>query len=226
MWAIAKKEFKQYFLSPIAYIYIGAFLLVCSILFYTGIFTKASVNFATIFSLGAAPLIILVPLLTMRTFSEERKSETEVLLITSPSSVFSIVMGKFLACAFVVLVSIALTFVYYLILLCFGTPYLVPSLVAMLGFVLLAMAYIACGMFISSLTENQMVSAIVSMVIFLLITLLPNVTTAFDFVSISLAFNTFIEGLLSLHDVILLISTIALFLALTMLIIKKRKMVR
>ena len=103
MWAIAKKEFKQYFLSPIGYCFIGVFLLICSLYFYIGIFQYQTASFTLIFSnlLIILFLTFMIPILTMRIFSEERKNGTEVLLLTSPRSITSIVLGKFIAfCSF------------------------------------------------------------------------------------------------------------------------------
>ena len=104
MWAIAKKEFKQYFLSPIGYIYIGIFLLTCSLFFYLDLFNYQSAEFASMFGSVATILTFIVPMITMRMFAEERKNGTEQLLLTSPRSVTQIVLGKFIAAAFVVLI--------------------------------------------------------------------------------------------------------------------------
>ena len=105
MWAVIKKEFKSYFLSPIGYIYIGIFLLLCSLFFYIDIFSYQSTIFSQMFGSTVVVLTFLVPVLTMRMFSEERKNGTEQLLLTSPRSVTSIVLGKFFAACFVVLIS-------------------------------------------------------------------------------------------------------------------------
>ena len=219
MWAVAKKEFKQYFLSPIGYIYIGVFLLMCSITFYSNIFLAQSTNFASV-------LTFLVPVLTMRTFAEERKNSTEVLILTSPTSVKSMVLGKFLAAGMVVALSIACTFMYYIILSFFGEPAFSTSLVAMIGFALLSLAYVACGMFISSLTENQVVSAIVSMIVFLVLSFLSDVWAGFDSISIIDAFTTFESGLISVHDIVLLLSFTGFFIGMTVLVMNRRKYVK
>ena len=116
MWAIIKKEFKSYFLSLIGYIYIGIFLLTCSLFFYLDIFAYQSVEFSYMFGSAATILTFIVPILTMRMFSEERKSGTEQLLLTSPRSVTEIVLGKFFAACLVVLISTLLTLIYYIIL--------------------------------------------------------------------------------------------------------------
>ena len=159
MWAIIKKEFKSYFLSPIGYIYIGVFLLMCSIFFYLEIFAYNSTEFSYMFGSVSTILTFIVPLITMRMFSEERKTGTEQLLLTSPRSVTSIVLGKFIAAALVVLVSVLCTLMHFAILCHFGEPQLGKSLVAILGFALLDIAYVSFGMFASSIKENQVIAA-------------------------------------------------------------------
>ena len=188
MWAIIKKEFKSYFLSPIGYIYIGVFLLTCSIFFYLDIFVNLSTDFPYMFGSAVTILTFIVPLITMRMFSEERKNGTEQLLLTSPRSITQIVLGKFIAAALVVLVSVLLTLIYFGILSYFGEPQLGKALVAILGFALLAIAYVSFGMFASSLTENQVVSAVISIAVFILLWFLPSFSSVFIDFSLMEAF--------------------------------------
>ena len=84
MWVVIKKEFKSYFLSPVGYVFIGLFLIMFSIFFYTDVVASGVTNFEYIFYSGATVLTFIVPILTMRLFSEERKTGTEQLLLTSP----------------------------------------------------------------------------------------------------------------------------------------------
>ena len=189
MWAIVKKEFKSYFLSPIGYIYIGVFLLTCSIFFYLDIFVKLSTDFPYMFRSAVTILTFIVPLITMRMFSEERKNGTEQLLLTSPRSITQVVLGKFIAAALVVLVSVLLTLIYFGILSYFGEPQLSKSLIAILGFALLSIAYVSFGMFASSLTENQVVSAVITIAVFVLLWFLPSFSSIFiDFSFISIIY--------------------------------------
>lgn len=227
MWAIIKKEFKSYFLSPIGYVYIGIFLLMCSVFFYLDIFAYMSTEFSYMFGSVSTILTFIVPLLTMRMFSEERKNGTEQLLLTSPRSVTSIVLGKFIAAALVVLVSIAGTLIYYAILCCFGSPQIGKSLVSIFGFALLAIAYISFGMFASSLTENQVIAAVISIAFFLLSWFLPNFSSVFTNFSLMDAFYTsFINGTISIQNLVLLVSFSALFVIFTIMVIQRRKSVK
>ena len=108
MWAIIKKEVRTYFLSPIGYVFVGLFLLMASLFFYSEVLVTGSTMFSNIFYSLSTILIMIVPLLTMRTFSEERKDGTEQLLLTAPRSVTSIVLGKFFAALIVLLIAVVL----------------------------------------------------------------------------------------------------------------------
>ena len=134
MWAITKKELKNYFLSPIGYVYIGIFLMACSLFFYLDIFQYLETDFSYMFGSSVTVLTFIVPLLTMRMFAEERKNGTEQLLLTSPKSITQIVLGKFLAAVIVVLISSLLTLMHFAILSYFGEPDIATSLLAILGF--------------------------------------------------------------------------------------------
>ena len=227
MWAVIKKEFKSYFLSPIGYIYIGIFLLLCSLFFYIDIFSYQSTLFSQIFGSTAVVLTFLVPVLTMRMFSEERKNGTEQLLLTSPRSVTSIVLGKFFAACFVVLISTFATLIYYGMLCYFGKPHFASSIVAIIGFSLLSMAYVSFGMFASSLTENQVISAIISVAFFLLLWFLPNMVSAFSNYSLMEAFYaSFMQGTISIANLVLLLSFTIMFILFTIMVIQRRKLVK
>ena len=102
MWAVLKKEFKTYFLSPIGYVFIGLFLAMFSILFYITTIYQGMTTFQYVFYYSAIyTVVFIIPLLTMRMFAEERKNGTEQLLITSPRSMIGIVLGKFFAAVLV-----------------------------------------------------------------------------------------------------------------------------
>ena len=122
MWAIYKKELKTYFLSPIGYVAIGIFMVMYSIFFYLTTITYGSVFMGDLYYATARyGLLLIIPLLTMRIFAEERKNGTEQLLLTSPRSVTSIVLGKFLAAVTVILITLILSIIYPIIISFFGT---------------------------------------------------------------------------------------------------------
>lgn len=229
MWAIAKKEFKQYFLSPIGYCFIGVFLLICSLYFYIGIFQYQTASFTLIFSnlLIILFLTFMIPILTMRIFSEERKNGTEVLLLTSPRSITSIVLGKFIAAAFVVLIATFSTLIYFFILKFFGKPQFASSIIAITGISLLALAYVSFGMFASSITENQVVAAVISIGFFIFSWLAPNMISRLsDFSLIDAFTRSFLNGTISVANLVLLVSFTIMFLIFTIMVLQRRKLVK
>ena len=227
MWAIIKKELKNYFLSPIGYIYIGIFLMACSLFFYLDIFQNFGTDFSYMFGSSVTVLTFIVPLLTMRMFAEERKNGTEQLLLTSPKNITQIVLGKFFAAAIVVLISTLFTLMHYAILAYFGKPHLASSLVAILGFSLLSIAYVSFGMFASSLTENQVVAAVISIGFFLMSWFLPGiVANAATFSLMNAFYGSFISGTISMANTVLLLSFTIMFILFTMITIQKRKYVK
>ena len=227
MWAIIKKEVKSYFLSPIGYIFVGLFLAVYSIFFYLDVYYYGSTNFGNMFYSLTTTVTFLIPVLTMRLFAEEKKTGTEQLLLTSPRSVTAITLGKFFAALIVVLISEVLTFIYYGILMYFGDPNLVTALVTLFGFTLLASAYIAFGMFASSLTENQIIAEILTTVVLLALWFLPNFIPTMQTFSLVNAFtSSFPAGTISLAAIVLLGSFTILFILLTMMVLQRKKSVK
>lgn len=226
MLAVIKKEFKSYFLSPIGYVFIGLFLIMFSIFFYTEVVATGVTNFEYIFYSGATVLTFIVPILTMRLFAEERKTGTEQLLLTSPLSITSIVMGKFIAAVLVIVITEACTFMYFAILCYFGMPNIVTSLVTMLGFLLLANSYISFGMLVSSLTENQIIAGIVTIGFFILSWFLPSFSDIFGNFSLINMFSKFAYGQIDIADTVTFITFTLMCIALTIMTLQRRKSVR
>ena len=226
MLAVIKKELKSYFFTPIGYVFIALFLAVVSFVFYTYTFASGYLNFEYIIWDSTVVLAFIIPVLTMRMFAEEKKSGTDQLIMTSPKSIVSIVLGKFFAATLVVVVGLLFMFVYYGILRYFGTVSLVQPLVAMLGFLLLAMAYISFGMFASSITENQVVAAVISIGFFLIISFLQNYQGIVEMFSLVQMYQKFPQGIISLKEVVGYVSFILLFVFLTMIVLQRRNSVK
>lgn len=224
MWAIYKKELKSYFLSPIGYIAIGAFMVVFSFIFFLTTISSRAYDMGNLYYFTAryGLLIVMTPIITMRMFAEERKNGTEQLLLTSPRSITGIVLGKFLAAVTLIVITLALSLVYYAILCFFKAPNLVTTLVAMLGFLLVAMAAISVGMFISSLTEHQVISAILTIVILFL----PDLTGTFPAINLMMNYQKFPSGLISLTEVGTLLAFMLMFILFTIIIMQRRKNVK
>ncbi len=226
MGAIIKKEFKSYFLSPVGYVFIGLFLIMFSIFFYTDVIRYGSTNFEYIFFSGATILTFIVPVLTMRTFAEERKTGVEQLLLTSPTSITKIVLAKFIAAVLILLITELCTMMYFGILCFFGMPHIQTALVTLLGFFLLGMAYVSFGIFASSITENQIIAGVITLGFFILMWFLPDFNTIFSDFSLINIFTKFPQGQIDIADTITLISFTVMSLLLTIIFMQRRKSVR
>ncbi len=226
MWAIVKKEFKSYFFSPVGYVFIGLFLIMFSIFFYTDVFYYQSTNFEYIFYSGATILTFITPILTMRTLAEERKSGTEQLLLTSPISITKIVLGKFISATLIVVITELCTFMYFGILSFFGTPHLTTALVTLLGFLLLAMSYISFGLLASSITENQIVAGVITVGFFILTWFLPNFSDIFTNFSLINIFTNFPSGQIDIADTVTFVTFTIMCILLTIIVMQRRKSVR
>ena len=226
MWAIIKREFKSYFFSPVGYVFIGLFLIMFSIFFYTDVFDYQSVNFEYIFFSGATILTFIIPILTMRTLAEERKSGTEQLLLTSPVSITKIVLGKFISATLIVIITELCTFLYFGILSYFGTPHITTALVTLLGFLLLAMSYISFGLLASSITENQIIAGVITIAFFIFSWFLPNFSDVFADFSLINLFSNFPYGQIDIADTVIYITFTIMCLLLTIIVMQRRKSVR
>lgn len=226
MFAIIKKEFKNYFFTPIAYIFIALFLIMFSVLFYAEVYRYGRLNYEYIFFSGATILTFIIPLLTMRTFAEERKTGTEQLLLTSPVSITKLVLAKFIAATGVVIITELSTLMYFAILCFFGKPEVLTAASTLFGFLLLSMSYISFGMFASSLTENQIVASILTAGFFILTWFLPDFSTVFEFFSLVKIFSQFPYGMINIADTITFVSFTLLFIIFTIIVLQRRKTVR
>lgn len=223
MLAVLKKELKSYFYTPIGYIFISLFLVTTSFVFYNYTFTQGSLHFEYVIWDSTIILIFLVPIITMRMFAEEKKSGTDQLIITSPRSIISIVLGKFLAATLITVISALLMFIYYGILSRFGNVSIVEPLVAILGFMLLSMAYISFGMFTSAITEHQVISAIIPIAFFFILAFVNIDKGIFKLFSLTEMYQKFPQGIISLNETVGYVSFIFLFTSLTIIILQRRK---
>ncbi len=181
IWVMAKKEIKTYFSSPIAYAVVAVFLVLVGFFFYSLIswFNSMSIQMAQnpyyyqqvninqmvytpLFHNISIILLLMLPLLTMRLFAEEKKMGTEELLFTSPVAVNEIILGKFVGCLFVLLIMLLLTGLLSIFTFVYGNPEVTPLLNGYLGLFLMGAAFISVGLFFSSLTENQIVAAVLT----------------------------------------------------------------
>ncbi len=226
MWAVIKKEFKSYFYSPVGYVFIGLFLIMFSIFFYVDVFNYQSTNFEYIFYSGATILTFIVPVLTMRTIAEERKTGTEQLLLTSPLSITKVVLGKFIAATLIVVITEICTFMYFGILCFFGTPHITTAIVTLLGFLLLAISYISFGILASSITENQIISGVITIGFFILTWFLPQFSSIFTNFSLINMFSKFPTGQIDIADTVTFLTFTVACILITIILMQRRKSVR
>lgn len=169
MLAVLSRELRSYFLTPIGYIFMSLFLLISGIFFaYSNLFTMTS-KFAPFLSSIVFIFLLCVPILTMRLMTEEMKQKTDQLLLTSPLGVTEIVLGKFFAAFLFFVITLLITVLYTVIISIYGFLDTWETVNAYIGFVLLGGCFISIGLFISTTTENQVVSAIVTFVVLLVI---------------------------------------------------------
>lgn len=179
MLAIYKKELKSYFTSMTGYVFIAFFLVIIGIYFTVYNLLNQYANFEYVLSSISFIFILLVPILTMRLMAEDKRQKTDQLLYTSPLPIGDIIIGKYLAVFTVFLVVVGIISVYPLILTAFGSVPLKLAYSAILGFTLLGGAYLAIGLFISSLTESQVVAAVISFIVMLLTALMDGIIGLF-----------------------------------------------
>ncbi|NLX77203.1 MAG: ABC transporter permease subunit [Clostridiaceae bacterium] len=232
MLAIWKREVQAYFYQPIAYILIGIFFAISSIYFTFGTIASQAAELNNLLSSIIFILTFVCPILTMRILTEDRKNGTEVLLVTSPVDVYQIVLGKFLASLTVFLVMFASTFIYLAIIYILGGKPEIPMLIGgYIGFLLVGASYIAIGVFASSLTENQIVAAIISFAILLVINIIDPIASfvggftakVLDMFSLLSRYKDLNSGILDLTSVVYYLSFTAVFLFLTTRVIDKRR---
>ena len=226
MWAIIKKEVKSYFLSPIGYIFVGLFLAMCSVFFYLDVAYYGSLQFENMFYSVATVLTFITPILTMRMFAEERKNGTEQLLLTSPTSMFQVVIGKLMAALCVIIITLLVSFLFYAIVRFFGEPSITQVLTAMLGFILISIASLSVGMFASSLTENQIIAGIITVAFLIISLFVTDISSIFSGFALINFYTSFAQGVISFENMISLILFSILFIGLTIIVMQRRKLVK
>ena len=232
MIAIMKRDLKGYFTSPLGFVFVAAYIVIMNATFYITSIMNSTNGLTQVFNVMLYSLAIIVPILTMRTFSEDYKQKTDQLLLTSPVSPSGIVLGKFFAAYLVFIFGLVLTIIYVIICQAFGRVNMasvIGNYVAILG---VAAVYISIGVFISSLKENQLISAIATLAVFALLLILDLcynlVNTAWIkavlyWLSIFRRYNTFVMGVFSLADFVYYISVTAVFLFLTVRMLEKKR---
>ena len=233
--AIAHKELKGYFASPIAYIVLGFFALMFGFFFYSlllffdrGAVGGQSVNvneqlIRPVFLNATVIFLFVLPMVTMRTYSEEKRSGTIELLLTSPLTDTQIILGKFLGAMTLYVALLAVTLIHIGILFIYGEPEWKPIATGYLGLLLMGGCFLSLGLFISSLTKNQIVAAMATFATFLMLWVIswistfvgPTTQTVLQYLSLTEHFDDFAKGIIDSKHVIYYLSFMAFGLFLT-----------
>lgn len=232
MFAIFKRELKAYFTSPLGYVFLAIFYAFSGLFFYIFSLSVGSTDISSVFLMMFIVLMVFVPLLTMRLLSEDKKQKTDQLILTAPVSLLSIVMGKFLAAYAIFAIGVAVMPVYGFVMSTFATVSWLPIWGNTVGLLLLGGIFVSIGLFISSLTENQMIAAIggffIDLMILLMNTLksaLPNgfLQDVLSSISVYSRYSEITNGIFSLSSLIFFVSVIFIFLFLTVRVLEKRR---
>lgn len=232
MGAIFKREFKAYFSSPMGYIVL-AIMLFFESSFFAALYSEGSPDISYVFSQCNILVLFIIPVLTMRTMSEDRKQKVDQVLLTSPVGLYSIVFGKFFATFAVFMLSFSVTIIFQIIIAFQGvTVNLLTYFGNLLGMALMGGALIAFGIFISSLTESQFISAIGSYAFSILCLSLdfvetliniPWVTRICEWISVIGRFNAFTSGIIDYSNIVFFVCFAAIFIFLTVRVLDKRR---
>ncbi|MBE5843582.1 MAG: hypothetical protein E7302_05290 [Butyrivibrio sp.] len=234
MLAIFKREFKSYLHSFIGPLFIAAVMGLFSLFYILFNVMSLSNNInGALYNLGFWGLMFMIPILCMRAFSEERKNKTDQMILTAPVSVGSVVLGKFLAIVAIFAIPTAVFCLFPLIMSAFGDVPLLWNYTSVLGFFLYGVMLIAVCVFISNLSDNPIICAVISIIVVLICNLSPNfyksssselVKNIFSStIDISTRMSNMMTGTCDLTSVIYFVSVTALFLLLTMQLIQKRR---
>jgi ABC-2 type transport system permease protein len=242
--AVAGKELRAYFHSPIAYLVMTVYTALCGFFFYsfTATFVVQYFRMQAMGGMGAPPtslneyiirplfegiltvvMLFLLPLITMRLYAEEKRSGTIELLLTSPLTDMEIILGKFLGALGLFSVLVLLTFLYIGALFIYGNPNAKPLVAQALGIFLFGGALLALGMWFSTFTKNQIIAGTVSFAVFLFLYVLDWVTAystgaagrVMSYMALTTHFDNFAIGVIALSDVVFYLSVMILGIFLT-----------
>ncbi len=231
MSAIFKREFKSYFCTPVGYIVLAALYFFLG-LYFSMIYSYGAPNLEMVIVSMSTVVIFVMPVITMRLMSEDRRQKVDQALLTAPVSLTSIVLGKFFAALAVFALGFLPTVIFEIIILSYVSVNILSYIYALLGILLLGSALIAIGMFISSTTESSVVSAIITLIVNILVLYMSNFASmvsaewlakVFEKAAFISAFESFAESIFSIPNIIYFLSITAAFLFLCVRSLEKRR---
>jgi ABC-2 type transport system permease protein len=231
VWAVALRELRSYFLSPLAYVIIALFLALSGYLFALILANGREASLRGLVQNVSVLYLFIVPAISMRLLAEEQRTGTVELLLTNPVQEWEIVTGKFLASIMLVLAMLALTLLFPLFLFIFGSPDKGPIITGYLGIFLQAAAFLSVGLWASSLTQNQIVAAIVSFALLLVLWLSDNlgqflggtIGQIVSYTSVINHFQSFPQGVIESKDVIYYLTLVIAGIVLSTLSLQSRR---
>ena len=245
MFAIFKKELRGYFINPIGYIYLGVFLVAAALICAFTTIQVGSYNTSSYFQYLIFVFVVLIPLLTMRLFSEERKTRTEQLLLTAPVSLTGMVLGKYFAAAVLFLVGVLISCINFFPLVSYAITESAAATAdthigpiggqvvgCLVGIILVGAAFIAIGMFVSALTESQLAAAVISIAALFGSVLVGVISASIDsqgvrmvlnWISLLSRFDAFAMGMFDFSAILYYVSIAGVFIFLTVRVYDKRR---
>lgn len=233
MSAVFKREFRAFFTSPIGFVVLAVVGFFAGLFFWLINIVGLSPDLSYVFGSLFPFILIILPLVTMRLFSEEKRQKTDQALLTSPVSITGIVMGKFLASILVFALSLVVLLIFAMIIAFQVTPDWSVIIGNYLGILLVGGMVISIGLLISSVTESQLIAAIGTLGISFLLILMDGLAAQFsnftyltavvNFLSVSQRYSAFTSGIIAYDDIIFFLSMQALFLFLTVRVLDRKR---
>lgn len=231
-WAIFKKEMRVYFVSPLAYVFLGVFLLLAGLFFYLGVSMTGEASLRVMLGNLSITLMFLLPLLTMRHFAEEQRAGTFELMMTAPVPLWALLAGKWLSSLALCAILLAGTFLFPFLLEYYGDPDWGVIATSYLGLLLCCGAFVAAGMFSSSLTDEAVAAGLGGVVILLPFWLAGNsaelveiewLRTLLRHLALSTHMESFVRGVVDTSDVVWFAMFTLLFLFFTWRSVESRR---
>lgn len=232
MLAIYKKEMRTYFTTPLGYVFIAAFLAVSGFVFAFSTLQSQTSDVSGYFQIMIFGYIVIVPMLTMRSFSEERRTRTEQLLMTSPVSITSMIFAKFFAAFTMFAGTVLVSCLYYIPLFSYGEPNVGKAVGCLIAMLLVGMCFIAVGIFVSTLTESPVTASIGTMAILLCFAaaaIFNNLIDAYfiryilNWISVYSRYVNFTYGIFDISATVYYLSITAVFLFLSVRVYERRR---
>lgn len=232
MFAIYKKEMRNYFTTPLGYVFLAVFLAVSGFLFAFSTLQSQTSDISGYFQLMIFGYIVIIPVLTMRSFSEERRSRTEQMLLTAPVSISSMVFAKFLAAFTMFAGTVAVSCLYYLPLFKYGEPNVAKAFGSLIAMLLIGMCFISIGLFVSSLTESAVTASLGTMAILLVLAAAAIFNSLIDtyairyvlsWISVYSRYVNFTYGIFDVAATVYYLSITGIFLFLSVRIYESRR---